>query len=63
MKYRAEVGSFCTRYIERKITVYAKDEEEARQKAIDKFWGLEYKLPNSNDAGSPQVDEIKQISS
>ncbi len=61
MKYRAEVGSFCTRFIKRTITVSAKNEEEARQKAIDKFWEIEYKLPNASDAGSPQVDEIEQI--
>lgn len=60
MKYKAEVGSHVTRFVQRSITVYAKDEDEAREKAIDKYIEMEYKL-NSVDAGEPQVDFITEI--
>ena len=35
MKYKVEVGSHVTRYVQRTITVYAKDDDEAREKAIE----------------------------
>lgn len=60
MKYKCVVGSFCTRMITRTITVNAKTEEEAMEKAIDKYTELEMRLDNSNDVGSPQVDEIEE---
>lgn len=59
MKYRVEVGSFCTRMTVRKITVNAKDETEAGQKAIDKFIALEQKVSGSVDFGEPQVDFVE----
>jgi hypothetical protein len=46
--------------ITRTITVNAKTEEEAMEKAIDKYTELEMRLDNSNDVGSPQVDEIEE---
>jgi hypothetical protein len=59
MKYKCEVGSMCTRLIVRHITINANNEEEAKQKAIDKYVELEYKNnPASVDAGTPQVDDI-----
>ena len=61
MKYRVEVGSFCTRFVQRTITVHAGDEAEAADKAIRKFEELEYKLKNADDAGSPQADWVEQI--
>ena len=61
-KYRVEVGSFVTRMVTRHITVNAKNEEEAEQKALDKYYELEMALANSSDAGSPQVDFIEEIS-
>ncbi len=62
MKYKVEVGSHVTRYVQRNITVYAKDEDEAREKAIDKYIKLEYspKL-TSVDAGEPQVNFVDKI--
>ena len=57
MKYKVQVGSHVTRYTQRTITVYAKNEDKAREKAIDKYIELEYKL-NSVDAGEPQVNSI-----
>ena len=61
MKYRIEVGSFCTRMVTRHIMVYAKDETEASQKAINKFIEEEFKLSTASDAGSPQVDFIEVV--
>jgi len=60
MKYKVEVGSHVTRFVQRTITVYAKDEDEAREKAVDKYIEMEYKL-NSVDAGEPRVDFITEI--
>lgn len=61
-KYRVEVGSFVTRLTTRKITVNAKSEEEAKAKAIDKYFKLEQAVTSSVDAGSPQVDFIEELS-
>lgn len=61
MKYCVDVGSFCTRMVTRKIIVNAISEEEAKQKAIEKFISIEMKLPSSNDPGDPQVDFIEVI--
>jgi len=60
MKYKVNVGSHVTRYIERNITVYAKDEDEATEKAIDKYIEMELKLV-SVDAGEPQINSIEEI--
>lgn len=59
MKYRVEVESHVTRFCERIITVYAKDEVEACQKAIDKYMDLEAQVIGSYDAGTPTVDSIE----
>jgi hypothetical protein len=61
MKYKVEVGSFCTRFIKRTITVNAKDEEEASSKAIDEYWKKEQQLPNSVDVGEPHADSIEGV--
>jgi len=61
VKYKVEVGSFCTRLITRTITVNAKSEDEARRKAIDEYWKKEQQLANSVDVGEPRVDSINEI--
>ena len=61
MKYKVEVGSFCTRFIKRTITVYADNETEARGKAIDEYWRKEQLLENSVDVGEPRIDFIEEI--
>ena len=61
-KYRVEVGAFVTRMTTRHITVNAKSEEEAKEKAIDRYYKLEQLIPSSVDAGSPQVDFIEKLS-
>lgn len=57
-KYKVEVDSFCTRLVQRKIVVSAKNEEEAAAKAIDKYKDLEAELVASVDCGEPRVDFI-----
>ena len=59
MKYKCDVGSFCTRFVSRQLTIYANTEEEAKEKAIDRFVEVEYKRGDASDAGSPQVDSIE----
>lgn len=61
-KYKIEVGSFCTRLVQRKLTVNAKNEEEAAEKAILLFEKMEAEIPSSIDSGEPRVDFIKPLS-
>jgi hypothetical protein len=61
MKYKVEVGSFVTRLVSRKLIIHASNEEEAKQKAIDKYIEEESKVISSNDAGEPRVDFIDVI--
>lgn len=58
MKYKVEVGSFCTRLVQRKLTVNAKSEEEAAEKAILLFEKKETEITSSIDSGEPRVDDI-----
>lgn len=58
MKYKVEVGSFCTRLVQRKLTVNAKNEEEAAKKAIQLFEKMEAEISSSIDSGEPRADEI-----
>ncbi len=59
-KYRVEVGAFSTRFIQRHLTVFAKNEADARKKAIDLYWEKELEA-GSIEHGEPQVDEIVRI--
>jgi len=61
MKYKIQVGSYCTRLTQRTITVHADSEAEASKKAIDKFIDAEMQLVNSVDSGTPQVDFVEEI--
>ncbi len=60
MMYKVGVDSFCTRLVQRKLTVDAKDEAEAAEKAIQLFKKIEGKNPSSVDTGDPVVCEIVQ---
>lgn len=60
-KYKVEVGSFCTRLVQRKIIVSAKSEDEAAMKAIDKYKDLEADIASSVDCGEPRVDYISEV--
>lgn len=61
MKYRVKVGGYVTRFCQRNIIVYAKDEVDAAEKAKDKYIELEMKIPNSFDAGTPIVESMELI--
>ena len=63
MKYKVELGSFCTRIVSRKIIVYAENETEASEMAIDKYIKIEQKVPSSVDFGEPHVDFIDKLDS
>lgn len=58
MKYKVEVGSFCTRLVQRKLTVNAKSEEEAAEKAIRLFEKMETEISSSIDSGEPRIDGV-----
>lgn len=60
-KYKVEVGSFCTRLVQRKITVSAKSEEEAATKAIDRYKMLEADVAASVDCGEPRANFIDLV--
>ena len=60
-KYHVEVGSFATRLVTRKFTITAQSEEEATEKAIDKYVQKEMRLLTSVDVGTPQVDQVIKI--
>jgi hypothetical protein len=63
VKYKIELGSFCTRMVTRKIVVHAENEAEASEKAIDKYIKMEQKVFSSVDFGEPHVDFIDKIDS
>lgn len=60
-KYKVEVGSFVTRFVQRTITIKAKNEDEAASKAIKKFIDREMALSNSHDPGSPHADFVEPL--
>lgn len=60
-KYKVQVGSFCTRLVQRTITVYAKNEAEAEMKAIDKYEDMEKDISASVDSGEPIIDYIDRV--
>lgn len=59
-KYKVEVNSFSTRFIQRHLIVYAKDEVEAKEKAVEMYCKKESEA-GSVDPGEPRVDEIIRI--
>lgn len=61
MKYKVEVGSFCTRLVQRKLNINAKSEEEAAEKAIQLFEKIEAEISSSIDSGEPRVDSINSL--
>jgi hypothetical protein len=63
MKYKVELGSFCTRLVTRKIIIHAENETEATEKAIDKYMKMEQSIPSSVDFGEPRVDFIDKVNS
>ena len=58
MKYTVEIGGFVTVLRKRTLTIYANDEAEAEEKAIDKFIEIQQKAGGDLDAGDCTVDSI-----
>ena len=52
MKFEVEVGGFVTCFRKRKLIVYANDEMEAEEKAINRFIDLQQKAGNDCDDGT-----------
>ena len=61
MRFEVEVGSFTTRFVKRRMTVHANNEENAKEKAVEMYIMREYSLASSVDCGSPQVDACTLI--
>ena len=59
-KYKVEVGGFVTVYRKRTFTIYATDETEAEEKAIDRFIDAQQnKTGNVCEEGT--VNSIEEI--
>lgn len=59
-KYKVEVGGFVTVYRKRTFTIYAADETEAEEKAIDRFIDVQQnKTGNVCEEGT--VNSIEEI--
>ena len=60
-KYKVEVGGFVSQYRCRKYTVYAKTEEEAKEKAEKQFID-DMQRDGTGMCGEGTIDSIEQIS-
>lgn len=56
MKYTVEIGGFVSVFRKRKLTVYANDEAEAEEKAVDMFIELQQKNGGDLDAGDCTIE-------
>lgn len=62
MHYKVEVGGFVSTYRQRTYDIYADSEEEASEKAIDKFIFDQQNGKPGNMCDEGQVNEISKIS-
>ena len=60
-KYKVQLGSLVTRLMQRKITVCANSEEEAIEKATEKFYKIAQNQKYTEVGGTVFVDEIEEI--
>lgn len=59
-KYKVEVGGFVSTYRQRTLTIYAENETEASDKAIERFMELQQeKVGNMCDGG--EINSIEEI--
>lgn len=58
-KYKVEVGGFVSIYRHRTFTIYASDETEAEEKAIDRF--IDAQNINGNMCEEGTVNSIEEI--
>ena len=61
MKYSVEIGGFVTVLRKRKLTVYANDEVEAEEKAIDKFIEIQQAAGGDLDSGDCTIDSLTEL--
>lgn len=59
MKYKITLSAFVTRMATRSYTVYAKDEDEARQKAYDRMVSSIMSDPNVVEVGDPDFVSVE----
>lgn len=61
MKYKVEVGGFVTVFRKRNMIVYAKTDEEAKEKAIERFMEIQQSDGSSmcSDATAETVKSIQ----
>ena len=59
MKYRVEVGGFATVYRQRTLVIYADNEAEAEDKAIDKF--IELQQASGADCDDGTINNIETL--
>lgn len=60
MKFKVEVGGYVSKYCQRTFVIYAKDEEEAKEKAIDRFVDYQQRIPGDM-CGGGEINEIYPI--
>lgn len=60
-KYKVEVGGYVSAYRQRTMTIYAKNEVEAADKAIEKFINLQQERPGDMcDEGTVNSIELSK---
>ncbi|WP_206459392.1 hypothetical protein [Anaerovorax sp. IOR16] len=59
-KYKVEIGGFVSTYRQRNIIVYADNEAEAEEKAIDKFIEMQQEKVGNicNEARADSIEEL-----
>lgn len=60
MKFKVEVGGYVSTYRRRTLTIHADTEEEAREKAINRFIDIQQQRPGDM-CGGGIVNEITPI--
>ena len=58
-KYEVELGGFVSVFRHRKMTVYANNEEEAIDKAMDKWQDVQQRVAG-NMCGIPIIESVKK---
>lgn len=59
MKFTVEAGAFVTKFVKRKMTIHAKNENEAAEKADEKYRDAVLR-GDVVDVGSVTIDAIKE---
>lgn len=59
-KYKVEVGGYVSVYRQRNLIIFAENEADAKEKAIDKFMELQQKNPGDM-CSEGTVNSIEQV--